>query len=179
MHRKPGLRKKVPGPSKTLENGNSSNMIEPAPVKQTFNETNRGGDKSKRDTTTNTNSIDKKLNMKGKRRKIMNTTALVENYFCDVPSREYAHFVIERIDGANTSLFEYDAISSMCDLEFKLTTLKEYEQSCQVKMVSKTCCRPWSIPNYFALLSNRSSCIDLQVGHHAPFFFLLQCISFF
>lgn len=76
--------------------------------------------------------------------------------------REYTHFVLKRSDG-NTSLLELDAIRAMCDLEMKLTTIGGYKGICQVKFYSKKCCRPWSIPNYIALLANRTSCSDIQV----------------
>lgn len=76
--------------------------------------------------------------------------------------REYTHFVLKRSDG-NTSLLELDAIRAMCDLETKLTTIGGYKGICQVKFYSKQCCRPWSIPNYIALLANRTSCSDIQV----------------
>lgn len=176
------MRKKKLDPSKA-ENASSinSNMIETLPTKVNDDENK----KSKRDTDITDNKIDRKSSMKGKRRKKAKQTA-VDSYFCDTPSkirysisildifsfffefllkgREYSHFVLERIGEMNSSLFDFEAIYAMCDLEIRLTNVKGYDQLCQVKLVSKTCCRPWSIPNYFALLSNRSSCVDIEVS---------------
>lgn len=92
------------------------------------------------------------------------------NHHLHPTGREYAHFVLEHTKGTetNASLFEFDAIYAMCDLEIKLTNLKGFDNICQVKLVSKTCCRPWSIPNYFALLSNKSSCVDIEVKKSQP-----------
>lgn len=64
---------------------------------------------------------------------------------------------------SNSSPFDFDAINEMCNLEIQLANLKSYETFCQIRMLSKTCCRPWSIPNYMAFLSNKSSCVDLEV----------------
>lgn len=51
----------------------------------------------------------------------------------------------------------------MCDLESKLTEIHSYKEFCQVKYYSKECCRPWSIPNYIALLSNKTTCHEIEV----------------
>lgn len=65
--------------------------------------------------------------------------------------------------GGNSSLLEMDAIHAMCNLEMKLTTIHNYDEFCQVKFYTKECCRPWSIPNYIAMLSNRTTCHEVQV----------------
>lgn len=133
---------------------------------------------------------DTKFSNKRKRKKHFKSTEanaeLKDDYFCDAPSmktfcfdkiqlkiiffycvgREYAHFVIERIgskDLSNISLFDADAIGAMCDLETKLTAINEYKNICEEKVISKQCCRPWSIPNYFAALSNKTNCAELKV----------------
>lgn len=64
----------------------------------------------------------------------------------------------------NESLFRLEALLAMCDLEAKLEAAAEYRGLCQTEISSKKCCRPWTIPNYIALLSNRSSCYDIQVS---------------
>lgn len=81
--------------------------------------------------------------------------------------REYTHLVLVRSNG-NTSLLEMDVMRAMCDLESKLTTVKSYKEFCQMKIYSKECCRPWSIPNYIAFLANKTSCADIQV-HMTPY----------
>lgn len=78
---------------------------------------------------------------------------------------EYGHFVLERVNQTlNESLFEVNSLIAMCDLELKLTQVHYYRDLCQLEIGSKRCCRPWSIPNYVALLSNRSSCFDIEVS---------------
>lgn len=78
---------------------------------------------------------------------------------------EYGHFVLERVHQAlNESLFELNALIAICHIEKKLTQVHYYRKLCQVEIGSKNCCRPWSIPNYVALLSNRSSCFDIEVS---------------
>ena len=50
----------------------------------------------------------------------------------------------------------------MCDLEQRLITdTAHYDEFCVREVMSNECCRPWSIPNYVALLTNRTHCFDL------------------
>lgn len=79
-----------------------------------------------------------------------------------VSDREYTHMAIVRPNG-NKTLLELDAMRAMCDLELKLTTIDSYKGFCQLKAHSKECCRPWSMPNYIALLSNKTSCSEIGV----------------
>lgn len=53
---------------------------------------------------------------------------------------------------------------AMCDLEIQLTNVDGYGDVCELDIDSRKCCRPWSLPNYVALLSNKSSCFDIDVG---------------
>lgn len=119
---------------------------------------------------------------KNKRKKLLQAT---DGFFCDAPSksqlnlvmirkiilkmawnisidREYTHLVLMRSDG-NSSLLEMDSIQAMCHLESQLTTIHSYKGFCQMKFYVKECCRPWSIPNYIALLSNKTNCYDIVV----------------
>lgn len=75
---------------------------------------------------------------------------------------EYAHMALLRSDGS-ASLLEIDAIRAMCNLEFKLTTIRSYKGFCQQKFHVKECCRPWSIPNYIVLLTNKTACHEIEV----------------
>lgn len=50
----------------------------------------------------------------------------------------------------------------MCDLEFQITQTAGYDEMCENQVGYDTCCRPWSLPNYVALLANRKSCFDLE-----------------
>lgn len=110
-----------------------------------------------------------------------------DGYFCESPSeyfhsnsfnnssltrasildKEYIHFVIKRVRwNLNESMFDTSAILSMCQLEQNLQDTSDYSSICQKKIssFSNNCCRPWSIPNYVALLSNKSSCFDINVS---------------
>lgn len=75
---------------------------------------------------------------------------------------EYTHMALLRTDG-NTSLLEIDAVRAMCNLESKLTGVPSYKGFCQQKFYVKECCRPWSIPNYIAMLSNKTACHEIEV----------------
>jgi protein dispatched 1 len=78
--------------------------------------------------------------------------------------KEYIHFVIKRVRwNINESMFDANALLSMCELERKITDTDGYENVCQKEISSNNCCRPWSLPNYVALLSNKTSCFDINV----------------
>lgn len=49
----------------------------------------------------------------------------------------------------------------MCDLEQRIITTADYDAFCVRDLMTNECCRPWSIPNYVALLANRTHCFDL------------------
>lgn len=86
-----------------------------------------------------------------------------DGFFCESPNNGYSHFVMERINHNLTeSLFEINGLLAMCDLEQQIATTDHYEEFCVRQVWSNECCRPWSIPNYVALLSNRTHCYDLQ-----------------
>ncbi|GAB0087327.1 Protein dispatched [Sergentomyia squamirostris] len=86
-----------------------------------------------------------------------------DGFFCESPNKEYSHFVMRRINHQlNESLFERNALLAMCDLEQVIVGTNLYNDLCQREMTSQHCCRPWSIPNYIALLSNKSTCFDIE-----------------
>ncbi|XP_036322856.1 protein dispatched isoform X1 [Rhagoletis pomonella] len=87
----------------------------------------------------------------------------VDGYFCDSPSKDYSHFVVVRIGpNATDSLFDLNGLLSMCQLQNQIIAVPSYGEFCQKEELTDTCCRPWSIPNYAALLVNKSSCFDLN-----------------
>lgn len=89
----------------------------------------------------------------------------IEGYFCDSPAKEYSHFVVEHIGPNSTdSLFDLNGLFAICQLQDQITKVQYYSEYCQREMISNNCCRPWSLPNYAALLSNKSSCFDLTVS---------------
>ncbi|XP_011211443.2 protein dispatched [Bactrocera dorsalis] len=92
-----------------------------------------------------------------------NTGPHVEGYFCDSPSKDYSHFVVERIGPNDTdSLFDLNGLLAMCQLQNQIIAIPSYGEFCQREELTDTCCRPWSLPNYAALLVNKSSCFDLN-----------------
>lgn len=104
------------------------------------------------------NQLHRRKKLKNKRKKLEQN----DDYFCDAPNKEYTHMVLVRSNG-NASLLDIESVRGMCDLETKLTTLKNYKGLCQLKFYSKQCCRPWSIPNYITLLSNKTTCAEIEV----------------
>lgn len=79
--------------------------------------------------------------------------------------KEYVHFVVRRVRwNVNESMFDANALLSMCELEQKLVDTNDYNELCQKEISSSNCCRPWSLPNYVALLSNKTSCFDINVS---------------
>lgn len=88
-----------------------------------------------------------------------------ENSFCESPNKEFMHFVIKRVNRQiNESLFEVNALWAMCELEQTIISTNKYENLCQKELSSDNCCRPWSLANYVALLSNKTSCFDISVS---------------
>ncbi|XP_055903846.1 protein dispatched isoform X1 [Eupeodes corollae] len=86
----------------------------------------------------------------------------IDGFFCESPTKEFSHFVVERIGPNSTdSLFDVNALLAMCQLEHQIIAIENYGDYCQKEMLTDNCCRPWSIPNYVAMLSNKTSCFDL------------------
>jgi hypothetical protein len=64
----------------------------------------------------------------------------------------------------NESMLDTNTLLSMCELEQKLVDTEGYGDLCQKEISTTNCCRPWSLPNYVALLSNKTSCFDINVS---------------
>lgn len=62
-------------------------------------------------------------------------------------------------------MFDATTLLSMCELEYNLIDTAGYTDLCQKKISSNECCRPWSLPNYIALISNKSSCFEINVSY--------------
>lgn len=77
------------------------------------------------------------------------------------------HFVVQRIRwNLNESMFDTNVLYSMCELEQRIADTEGYADICQRDVSSESsCCRPWSLPNYVALLSNKTSCFDINVSY--------------
>lgn len=75
----------------------------------------------------------------------------------------YAHLVIKAVD--NGDLFTLANMLGMCRLEHDLIGMKYYKDLCiQNTNSKKRCCKPWSLPNYIAIINNRASCLAITVG---------------
>uniref|UniRef100_W8BU90 Protein dispatched n=3 Tax=Ceratitis capitata TaxID=7213 RepID=W8BU90_CERCA len=88
----------------------------------------------------------------------------VGGFFCDSPSKDYSHFVVERTGPNDTdTLFDLNGLLAMCQLQNQIVAVPSYGEFCQREELTDSCCRPWSLPNYAALLANKSSCFDLNI----------------
>ncbi|KAJ6638287.1 Protein dispatched [Pseudolycoriella hygida] len=84
-------------------------------------------------------------------------------FFCGAPNVEYAHFVVQRVNyNLTESMFELNALLAICDLEYQLQQIEPYRELCETEITSSNCCRPWSLPNYVAVISNKTSCFDIE-----------------
>ncbi|KFM82675.1 Protein dispatched-like protein, partial [Stegodyphus mimosarum] len=100
------------------------------------------------------------------------------NFFCNNPTRNYAHVIIQSVSGSN--LFTVEGLKSICEIdENKLRKSKFFPELCEHTQWN-TCCRSWSISNYVALLQNLSSCHDIkQSDVTAVFQLLLTCAPYY
>lgn len=98
-----------------------------------------------------------------------------------LPDNGYSHFVMERINhNLSESLFEINGLLAMCDLEQHLIATDHYGEFCVREVMTNECCRPWSIPNYVALLTNKTHCFDIVAEDVAYVQTLLSgCFQFY
>lgn len=99
-----------------------------------------------------------------------------ENYFCDDIDEKYARIVFKSIDGS--SLFSLKNIQAMCRLEARV--LRSTPFFTELCIDDSRECRSWSLGNYIGLLSNKTSCNDLEekdivltlkiISYCAPFY---------
>ncbi|KAG8338132.1 Protein dispatched 1 [Homalodisca vitripennis] len=67
--------------------------------------------------------------------------------------------VVVSMEGSG-DLMSLTALKDMCRLEQYLTSGPLYADVCE-NVRRGQCCQPWSLPNYVAMLHNRSSCFDI------------------
>lgn len=82
---------------------------------------------------------------------------------CGPPISDYAHLVITNTD--NTSLLTFQNVERMCKFQSTLVELGgvEYYNMCQRDLHSEElCCPVWSVPNYIALISGKTTCENLN-----------------
>lgn len=81
-----------------------------------------------------------------------------DQFFCSQPGNGYGRVVMGSTDG--TDLFTRSSLLSMCILEAGLVTKTEFSSICEYVSFHR-CCRSWSLPNYVAMLNNRTSCLNI------------------
>ncbi|XP_077443133.1 protein dispatched homolog 1 [Stigmatopora argus] len=79
-----------------------------------------------------------------------------KEFFCDVPGSSYSRLVFSSAEGK--SLWSIQAIKSMCNLDnTRVRSHPDYWSLCQ-RTNDASCCPSWTLGNYIAALTNRSSC---------------------
>ncbi|XP_068433710.1 protein dispatched homolog 1 [Clinocottus analis] len=79
-----------------------------------------------------------------------------KEFFCDVPGDSYSRLVFTSAEGKN--LWNIQAIKSMCHLDnTRVRSHRDYWSLCQ-RTNDASCCPSWTLGNYIAVLTNRSSC---------------------
>ncbi|XP_028858774.1 protein dispatched homolog 1 isoform X2 [Denticeps clupeoides] len=79
-----------------------------------------------------------------------------DSFFCDVPGERYSRLVFASAEGKN--LWSIQAIKSMCSLDnTRVRSHHEYWSLCQ-RTSAASCCPSWTLGNYIAVLTNKSSC---------------------
>lgn len=80
--------------------------------------------------------------------------------FCGSPDEKYVHLVIAAKD--KQDLFTWKNLQSLCKLENILMNFNNIPSLCiSNKQMAGKCCKPWSLPNYIAVLYDRSSCLSI------------------
>uniref|UniRef100_A0A1A7WAR8 Protein dispatched homolog 1 n=2 Tax=Iconisemion striatum TaxID=60296 RepID=A0A1A7WAR8_9TELE len=79
-----------------------------------------------------------------------------KEFFCDVPGDRYSRLVFTSAEGKN--LWNIQAIKSMCNQDnTRVRSHRNYWNLCQ-RTNDDSCCPSWTLGNYIAVLTNRSSC---------------------
>lgn len=101
-------------------------------------------------------------------------------FFCDLPRKEFVHFVVERTGpNATDSLFDINALYAICQLDEQIQSVSYYKGFCERQYQEEKCCRSWSIPNYIALFANKKTCFDInEKDLEAMHKLLLKCYSY-
>ncbi|KAJ8986210.1 hypothetical protein NQ317_009916 [Molorchus minor] len=71
----------------------------------------------------------------------------------------YAHLVVTSHN--KKDLFTISNMLAMCRLENEFIDLNDYERLCIHNNKSDQCCKPWSLPNYIAIINNKASCLAI------------------
>lgn len=85
--------------------------------------------------------------------------------FCGKLFEDYAQFILESNEG--NDLLSLNSLKTLCQIDKELLRMENsvhsflFESNCEQKK-SSDCCKSWSLVNYVALLSNKSSCDDID-----------------
>uniref|UniRef100_A0A8D2CP83 Protein dispatched homolog 2 n=1 Tax=Sciurus vulgaris TaxID=55149 RepID=A0A8D2CP83_SCIVU len=98
-----------------------------------------------------------------------------ENFFCGPPEKSNAKLVF--MSTTVGSLWNLHAIHSMCRMEQEqIRSHPRFGALCQ-RTAANQCCPSWSLGNYLAMLSNRSSCLDTTQADAARILALLRACA--
>ncbi|KAM6964817.1 protein dispatched homolog 1 [Aplochiton taeniatus] len=101
-----------------------------------------------------------------------------DSFFCDVPGDRYSRLVFTSAEGKN--LWNIHAIKSMCNLDnSRVRSHPQYWSLCQ-RTTDASCCPSWTLGNYVAILTNKSSCqkiTERDVSHTLKI--LRSCAKFY
>lgn len=78
------------------------------------------------------------------------------------PVPDYGHIVVKSTVPQDT-LLTLKHLKALCRLDERLRSPEEFRSLCQIWSPGQ-CCPSWSLPNYVALLSNRTSCHHITVS---------------
>ncbi|KAM9646106.1 protein dispatched homolog 2 [Trichechus inunguis] len=100
-----------------------------------------------------------------------------DSFFCGPPEKSYAQLVF--MSTSEGSLWNLHAIHSMCRMEQdQIRSHARFEALCQ-RTAASECCPSWSLGNYVAVLSNRSSCLDTTQADVARTLALLRACALY
>uniref|UniRef100_H3CKF8 Protein dispatched homolog 1 n=1 Tax=Tetraodon nigroviridis TaxID=99883 RepID=H3CKF8_TETNG len=101
-----------------------------------------------------------------------------KDFFCDVPGDHYSRLVFTSAEGKN--LWSIQAIKSMCNLDnARVRSHRDYWSLCQ-RTNDASCCPSWTIGNYIAVLTNRSSCQKITEQDVSHIFRILRsCAKYY
>ncbi|XP_042543793.1 protein dispatched homolog 2 [Dipodomys spectabilis] len=95
-----------------------------------------------------------------------------DSFFCGPPEKSHAKLVFVSTSGG--SLWNLHAIHSMCRMEQEqIRSHPHFGALCQ-RTAANECCPSWSLGNYLAVLSNRSSCLETTEADAARTLALLR-----
>ncbi|KAG7174801.1 protein dispatched homolog 1-like isoform X2 [Homarus americanus] len=84
-----------------------------------------------------------------------------DGFFCNPVVPEYGHMVIKSTVPRD-SLLTLKYLQAICQLDDRLRSPAEFKPICETWSPGR-CCPSWTLPNYVAFLSNRTSCHHIKL----------------